>query len=442
MLRSDRAELEAELHQLNLAREVEQYQVDQILASRSVGQIERLMVVQLVAWANLFVAAWYGCSSLNTDTATALEWLLFLFPIGFLLEMVQETLVSGWRTIFLSHERPARQIARWSSVGLIGLGLLGALCRLDPDGSGMSRNTSRAIACFTALLVVTKNKAFDKTLLTFGRAVTKASPTVMAILVFVMLYALVSTDLFGYKVKDGDGNGYFNTPGASLRTLFELFVAGWGYDIMFACSAATTEAAQLWFIVFVFLLTLFGAELFVGLIISLFDEINSIDSSRMYNVLWPTFSLREQEREDVTTALLELNRRMRPHNRMLADLECSVLNHSMSGDEGSLSDECTALRSAVALLIHEIMQLPNLGGKTQQSSLKLRSSIGGLSWKLQDTLKRVAQTHAPEDIRSIQCSQVSHWLAGLVSAGCSEWVESLAAKHACAENRAEVQEQV
>ena len=85
------------------------------------------------------------------------------------------------------------------------------------------------------------------------------------------------------KVKDGDGNGYFNTPGASLRTLFELFVAGWGYDIMFACSAATTEAAQLWFIAYIFLLTLFGAELFVGLIVGLFEEINSIESSRLYN---------------------------------------------------------------------------------------------------------------------------------------------------------------
>ena len=444
MLRDDRAVATTELDKLSLARDDVQLEVDELLAALSVGERERLLVVQLVAWANVWVAAWYGCSSLNDATATALEWLLFLFPIGFLLELIQEIWVSGWRVIILSHERPAKQMARWCSLGLIGLGLLGSICRIDPDGIGVSQNTARGLASFTGLLVVTKARQFDKTLLTFGRAVSKAVPTVIAITIFVMLYALGSTDLFGYKVKDGDGNGYFNTPGASLRTLFELFVAGWGYDIMFACSAATTEAAQLWFIAYIFLLTLFGAELFVGLIVSLFEEINSLDSSRLYNILQSTFNLREQEREDVVTALLELNRQMRPHNRLMADLECNVVSEdctSGSEDGGSLTRECMSLRDTVAALMREVTQLSMLNGAV---FTELQHCLPGLLWKLQDGLKlTAAHTNSQEGVRSAQCSFVSWWLSGLVAAGCGECIEQLLTeKETTEEARAEVQEQV
>ena len=124
--------------------------------------------------------------------------MLSLFPVGFLLELIQETCVSGWQVVLLSHERPAKRMACWSSVGLVGLGLLGSICRIDLDRTGVSQNTARGLASFTGLLIATKNKQFDKTLLTFGRAVSKAFPTVMALTIFVMLCALVSTDLFGY----------------------------------------------------------------------------------------------------------------------------------------------------------------------------------------------------------------------------------------------------
>ena len=194
-----------------------------------------------------------------------------------------------------------------------------------------------------------------------------------------------------------------------------------------------------------FLLTLFGAELFVGLIVGLFEEINSFDSSRLYNVLWPTFNLREQEREDVVTALLELNRQMRPHNRIYADFECSVVRKGdeSSADRGSLTSECMALRVAVAALMTEVTQLETLGHSPQTGKLELQHCMAALSWKLQDRVKHIAQTTAQEDVRSAQCSQVSHWLVGLVAAGCSECVEGLLTEKACTEEiRAEEQQQV
>ena len=162
------------------------------------------------------------------------------------------------------------------------------------------------------------------------------------------------------------------------------------------------------------------------------------------NVLWPTFNLREQEREDVVTALLELNRQMRPHNRLMADLECNVVSEdctSGSEDGGSLTQECMSLRDTVAVLMREVTQLSMLNGAV---STELQHCLPGLLWKLQDGLKlTAAQINSQEDVRSAQCSFVSWWLSGLVAAGCGECIEQLLTeKETTEEDRAEVQEQV
>ena len=112
---------------------------------------------------------------------------------------------------------------------------------------------------------------------------------------------------------------------------------------------------------------------------------------------------------------------MRPHNRIYADFECSVMSKGVgpSADRGSLTCECMSLRVAVATLIKEVTQLETLDHSLQTGKLELQHCMVALSWKLQYKLKHIAQTTTQEDMRSAQCSQVSHWLAGLVAAGVS-----------------------
>jgi hypothetical protein len=129
------------------------------------------------------------------------------------------------------------------------------------------------------------------------------------------VFCQASKDLFGDKVADPDMDYlYFDTNTHSLVTLFRIFTGNW-HDVMLRSAAATTEAALLWFIAYVFLVMMFCCELFVGVIISEFLDIHSIQSPRLFNALEPIFEFGPTEREAVLAGLLQLNRKMQPYNR-------------------------------------------------------------------------------------------------------------------------------
>ena len=71
----------------------------------------------------------------------------------------------------------------------------------------------------------------------------------------VLIYAVANIDLFGDKVIDPISNKpYFDTFSRSLSTSFRLFTGNW-HDVMFQAAEATTEGAQIWFTVYVFVIS-------------------------------------------------------------------------------------------------------------------------------------------------------------------------------------------
>lgn len=102
--------------------------------------------------------------------------------------------------------------------------------------------------------------------------------------------------------------------------MFQLFIgADWNL-IMAKAVAATTEGAQIYFTIFVFCVTLFCAELAVGIILTMLVAAMSIESPRLFSVLRHTFDLGESEQEEVTATLLDLNLKFKPHNKVFASV--------------------------------------------------------------------------------------------------------------------------
>ena len=130
-----------------------------------------------------------------------------------------------------------------------------------------------------------------KRILSFARAATSCAPVVVAIFLLVSIYALASKDIFHSKVVDPlTAQPYFDTFSRSFATLFRMFSGDW-HGIMYEAAEATTEAAQLWFISYEFLISVLCSELFVGVVMAFYEEVQSITSPRIFNYLAPTFEV-------------------------------------------------------------------------------------------------------------------------------------------------------
>jgi len=180
------------------------------------------------------------------------------------------------------------------------------------------------------LLVITYNKKFGRMTLAFARAAASVMHISIAILMVVMLYAVASMSLFSTNVIDpATGQPYFDTFSRSLVTMFRMFTGNW-HDTMYQAVEATTEGAQLWFTAYVFVLAVFCCELFVGVVIAGYSELQGISSTRMHWVFAPVFEeCKHDERESLIEQLLKLAHKMRPCNQ----LQATILGHIQQSAE-------------------------------------------------------------------------------------------------------------
>ena len=99
---------------------------------------------------------------------------------------------------------------------------------------------------------------------------------------------------------------------------------------MYQAVEATTEGAQLWFTAYVFVLAVFCCELFVGVVIAGYSELQGISSPRMHWAFAPVFEeCKLDERESLIEQLLKLAHKMRPCNQ----LHATILGHIQQSAE-------------------------------------------------------------------------------------------------------------
>ena len=283
---------------------------------------DRLAILQIAALLNVGAVAYLGNSG---SDQVALYWVLVAFPLLFAFEFVFRVWSHGLSQTLWDTRHPDLHAAWWLGAAAIATALIGsALLAFDRDHNWLPKQDARTLASLTVLLVIVYNKKFGRMTLAFARAAGSVIPIAVAILMIVILYAVASVDLFGNSVVDpGTAKPYFGTFSQSLTTMFRMFTGNW-HDTMYAAAEATTEGAQLWFTVYVFVISVFCCELFVGVVIAGYAEVQEVSSPRMYFVLAPAFEeCSHEKRTALVKQALKLAREMRPYN----ELNAAILGH-------------------------------------------------------------------------------------------------------------------
>ena len=162
---------------------------------------------------------------------------------------------------------------------------------VDQDRSMLDESTQRTLAAFTVFLIITTNRHFSLMLRALSRATSTCGHIVLTICVFILVYAILSKDIYGGQVLDDNGVAYFDTYWQSVLTMYRLFVGEGWHEVMMSTTAVTSDAARFWFFTFTFIGTMFCGELMVGAITSVFADVQSIESPRLQFLLAPIFTL-------------------------------------------------------------------------------------------------------------------------------------------------------
>ena len=246
------------------------------------------------------------------------------------------------------------EIMRSASFFVLCAALIGSvLIAVDPDHVIVDESSKQALAGLTVFMLITRNVYFSKMVFAFGRAMTVAVPILIAILMFVILFALATCDIFGAKVLSEDQDPYFNSNSKSLTSLFRLFISAAWHEVVLRAAAATTEAAFLWFYGYMFLVSVFCSELLIGVIIAQYISVTSIKSAGLGAVLAPIFDSGPSDRDAVLTGILILNRNSGPYNCLYAALEERLLSTNlMDGGCALLNATTTEAEQNIKPLLH------------------------------------------------------------------------------------------
>lgn len=428
-----------DLEALEEAHEKLQARVDEQLGE---SDDQHLIILQLSSMANLAVAAaladsdWHGNSSL-------FKVLLTIFPLVWTVEFLY-LLWHGPTLDPLQH--PDKAVSQRASVLVLLFGMVGSVLMIcDQQQDLTSANTQHALASATVFLFITRNLYFSRMVLAFGRVLIRCFPLVSAIFMFVLVYCQASKDIFGDQVADLNGDLYFDTNSHSLITLFRLFTgASWNY-VMLRAAAATSEAAVIWFLTYIFLVTMFCCELFVGVIISEFLEIHSIKSPRLFNALEPIFEFGPTEREAVLDGLLRLNRMLQPYNRcffalldntpavqhvMMPASQLAVpkrLHNSSSELFVAAISQLTAAKDAEQIRVHNEYQAARRNKDRSDVDLQphISQCVPVLLLRLGQELVAITKAGTPdswEQMTKQHCEAITQWLVGFMAAMCSEGI--------------------
>jgi hypothetical protein len=401
-----------------------------------------VIIVQLSSLANLAVAAaladadWHGNSSL-------FEVLLMLFPIFWTFEYGY-LLLNCPSLDALQH--PDKAVSQRASVLVLLFGVVGSVLMICDQGHDLtSENTQHALASATGFLFITRNLYFSRMVLAFSRVLVRCFALVCAIFMFMLVFCQASKDMFGDRVADMNGDLYFDTNSHSLITLFRLFTGAAWYTVMLRAAAATSEAALLWFLMFVFLFTMFCCELFVGVIISEFIEINSIKSPRLFNALEPIFEFGPTEREAVLAGLLQLNRKMQAYNRaFVAVLDnkppASIKNRKTPGSQlavpkrlhKSMTELFTAILSQLSVIkdneptpLYKESGSDQLDSRDNRVQAHISQCVPVLLMALGQELVSITKENVSgnfDETRKQHRKAVTQWVVGFMAAMCTEGI--------------------
>jgi len=131
--------------------------------------------------------------------------------------------------------------------------------------------------------------------------------------VFAMLFAVLCVDLYSHLDVTGFvyGAHHYSDFSHGMATNFRLFVGEGWHLIMYDCAFQTNHATFILFLGYEFVNGLLMANLVLGIVISVFNEVSEVadaTSIRVYDLIAPHLhNLAEREMEIVSTDLKRIN---------------------------------------------------------------------------------------------------------------------------------------
>jgi len=202
---------------------------------------------------------------------------------------------------------------------IIGLGLTGMVLILT-GSDVIPQNLQRGLLASTCFMVFTHSRPLRMQLRSLLYAVRWCWPFIATMLVGMAMFGRLCQDVFSYP--EVDHMGYFKDFKSILLTTFQIFTGnGWNsimWDLFFQTNLVTT----LLFCVYFFLNVLLVGQLVLGVIISVFSEITSSPSMRIYSALEPFLqNIPAKERETLMEDFLLINFRLYWIHEKIDDLD-------------------------------------------------------------------------------------------------------------------------
>ena len=272
------------------------------------GSAEVAFLFQLIAWGHCLLLSQYH-SGEDLITVSALDQMHVVFALLPWLEVFIHLRAHGLRGYFLQIGGAAEAIYAWGTLMCLCVALPGVLVVETQSYHIISLGTARFLMAQTCLSIFTQNVRFSQMTQTLGTVSGASWPIVLSMSAVTCLYARAAHDIFSDKVIDDYGaEAYFGTYGRSLSTFFRFFVAQGWTAIMYSASNATTEAARLFFISYVLIVSLLLAQLVIGVIVNLFTDIQRLNSEHLFTCLAKFTSTADvKERGAIEDDVLKLN---------------------------------------------------------------------------------------------------------------------------------------
>jgi len=134
--------------------------------------------------------------------------------------------------------------------------------------------------------LITSTIHFRKVVYIMLHAIYECTPIWVTLLVICVEYSALALLLFrDFEITSDTGNQYFFSLGISVFTHFQLFIGEGWHDIMYSTVEKTDITAIYFFISYIILVTILFGNLFLGVLIDVYHEVEQVESINLDQTL-------------------------------------------------------------------------------------------------------------------------------------------------------------
>jgi len=266
-------------------------------------------VLYIVAWLNVMTCSFYA-TGIPID---ALDLILAFFPVLQFAHTAYEIYTVGTFNRYCeSAAEPARRLARLLTVFILTVSFVGLFFHHFAYGV-LPKNLSRTMLAATCWFVFIRSVTFGRMLHTMSLSFWSCTPYLLTMFIIMMIASIAARDLYHDKAYEEDGSALFPDFTRSFITMFRLFIGEGWHGVMYAAAYNTNAASKYFFMMYTFLVTMLFGQLLLGVIISQYQNVEEVISTRVFLVVQQVAeggSSSSAEREQVMDEFLSINYKM------------------------------------------------------------------------------------------------------------------------------------